>query len=349
MTFSIPPVYFYAPSPDAVENVPETIDEFWPWGANVHFSHRWTVQTFLYLKACGFPCCLTTSLPDEGIIIAHSDMLPLYLKPSAKQFIVEIKPDRFLSCIFANFVIVQSRHDPILTGVKRLLISSAVVNYWPQPGLIPRDPKRGDRFESICFFGYPESFLTNANDLASQIEKLGLKWQMVPIEKWHDYSEVDAVVAVRQLDHPIRVDLSPNRKPASKLCNAWLAGVPAILSPDIAFQDIRKSSLDYLEARNIPEILDSLRQLMRDPLLRRSMIENGRIRAKEFRVEKLVERWIEIIQKQVIPKYVLWTESHHRRSWSFLTRKLAYSIDPRLLECNPAGPIEKTPWARGAC
>jgi hypothetical protein len=348
MLNQIPPLYFYIPSPEAVRDVPDSIDNYLVWRGDIieraaanmpdgrglctwMGPYDWTVQTFLYLKAYGFFCVLTASLPDEGIIITHSDMLPTFLKPSAKQFIVEIKPDRSLGCIFANFVIVQNRRDPIQYGVKCLLIKSAFVNYWPQAGLIPRDPARGDRFENVCYMGNPKQFIDNADGLALEIEKTGLHWRMVPRNEWHDYSEVDAVVAVRQVDSP-RMEpwYLPSRKPASKLLNAWEAGVPAILSPDVAFQDIRKSELDFLEARNIPEILDRLRQLMKDPMLRKAMKENGRIRAEEFKLENRLQEWIEIIKTQIIPSYILWTGSHFRRNWLYFTRKLAYEIDSRL-------------------
>jgi hypothetical protein len=272
-------------------------------------------------------------LPEEGVIIAHTHSLPLHLKPSAKQFIVEIKPDQLLRCIFANFVIVQNKHDPILRGISRLLISSACVHYWPQARLIPRNPERGDRFENIAFVGKKEQFL-KAHDLPEQIEKLGLNWRMIPRDKWHDYSEIDAIVAVREtaIGSNIPAHLSTNRKPASKLLNAWSAGVPAILSPDSAYQDIRKSHLDFIEARTVPEILRGLRQLTSDPLLRRSMVENGKKRAEEFTLEKRVDMWIEILKRQIIPRYHLWTQSRYYRRWILLTRRLVYTIDSGLLE-----------------
>jgi hypothetical protein len=355
MINQITQIYFYIPSSYIVDNVPEDIAKYWNWMDDIiqrapvilpnerglctwAGPYNWTIQTYLYLKAYNFPCVLTASFPKEGIIITHSELLPLYLKPSAKQFIVEIKPDSLLGCIFANFVIVQNRHDPIRSGMKHLLIKSAFVNYWPQAGLIPRDPTRGDRFENICFMGNREQFIENADDLALEIEKLGLNWRMVPRKNWHDYTEVDAIVAVRQTEPQnlnrknAPANLSPNRKPASKLFNAWSAGVPAILSPEVAFQDIRKSELDFLEARNISEILDGLRQLMRDVPLRRAMMENGSIRAEEFKLEKRVQAWIEIIKTQIVPRYMLWTESRYYRGWVFSTRKLAYNIDPRLLD-----------------
>jgi hypothetical protein len=353
-------IYFYIPSKELVNGVPASIEEYWGWIHEAVLNtpakrgegdrlcrwlgpYNWTIQTYIYLQMRGFPCELTASLPAKGIIITHGDFLPRFFRPSPRQFIVEIKPDRSLQCAYANFVIVQNKHDPICGIVKRLFIKSAFVKYWPQPGLVPRDSRRGDRFENICFMGNPEQFLPEYEVLGSEIKKLGLMWRMVPRDSWNDYSEVDAVVAVRPVEclrepnnpliqvfrkwisstPPI---LSSNRKPASKLCNAWLAGTPAILSPDIAFQDLRKSELDYLEARNVPEIIARLRELMNDPTLRKAIIVNGRKRAEECKPEQIVQDWIEIINERIIPAYTMWNTSDLRRKLFFLLRAGSYRI-----------------------
>lgn len=333
----MPKVYFYVPSQELIAGVPETIQEYWGW-INEFLKNKsvqqptgefcasdgpynWTIQTFIYLRAYGFPCELTAYFPEGGIIIAHGDFLPSFLKPPAKQFIVEIKPDRYLQCIFANFVIVQNRHDPIHSGGKRFSIKSAAVNNWPQPGLIPRAPNRGDRFENICFMGNPEEFISETDILELEVKKLGLTWIKVPREKWNDYSKVDVIVAVRPSDSEML-----RRKPATRLTNAWLAGVPAILSPDVAFEDIRRSDLDYLRARNVPQIIEQLKRLGNDSSLRRAMAENGRKRSEEFSLVKTTHQWITIIREHIVPEYVIWRESVVKRISFFSMRLLVHEI-----------------------
>jgi hypothetical protein len=287
----------------------------------------WVVLTNMHLRGYDFPCELTATIPHKGITITHSDFLSTLLKPRPQQFIVEFKPDRYLRCIYSNFVIVQNRHDPICRGINRLIIKSAFIKYWPQPGLIPRDPQREDRFENICFMGHPEQFTQDVETLESEIQKLGLKWRIMPREKWHDYSEVDAIVAVRPGGpHKIKCYFTPDSKPASKLYNAWIAGVPAILSPDSAFEDLFISEFDYLKAENVPEIIERLKQLMNDPALRKSMIENGKKRATEFNSEVITEDWIKIIQNRIVPAYNNWSRSPYHRYLFFFSRTLAYGI-----------------------
>jgi hypothetical protein len=344
------PVYFYVPSAKLVEAAPDHISQYWLWvdeaikqapavrpkdqrSCTWAGPYNWTIQTFLYLKAYGFPCALTASLPERGVILAHSDFLPTFLGPESQQFIVELKPDRVLSCIYANFVIVQNRNDPIRRGIRRLLIKSAFMNYWPQPGLIPRDVGRGDRFENICFMGNPEQFLISPERLALKLKELNLKWEMVPRHRWHDYSNVDAVVAVRAPKGTRGrrgTQHLPNRKPATKLYNSWLAGVPAVLSPEIAYQQLKKSELDFLEARDIREILRAIKRLMRNPALRQSMADNGRIRGQEFKPDNIAREWIRVLKEEIIPRYRLWSQSAYRRRWFLFARNYAYKTNPNL-------------------
>jgi hypothetical protein len=332
MTDCAPKVYFYIPSQYLIDNVPGKIDDYWKWidqfietnpaprasGGYCTYTgpYTWTVQTYIYLRNSHFPSELTANLPEDGIIITHGNFLPTYLKPTPRQFIVEIKPDKYLQNIYSNFVIVQNKRDPLHCGIKRFLIKSAFVNNWPQPGLIPRDPHRADRFENICFMGNADQFLRDVESLESEIKKLGLKWIMMPREKWNDYSEVDAIVAVR----PDSVMIE--RKPVTRLTNSWAAGVPAIVSPDIAFEDIRKSELDYLRARNVTEIVESIKRLMGNPQLRRDMAENGKKRAMEFGPEKTVRMWIDIIDNMIIPEYLAWKQQSPLKKILFFTMRM---------------------------
>lgn len=341
-------LYFYLPSPGIVESVPSDINSYWGWinqvikispaslpgpapnGSTICTwvgPYNWTIQSFMYLRSLDYPCTLTDILPDNGIIFAHSDFLSSSDKPSSKKFIVEIKPDRKLSCYFANFVIVQCRLDPLRNWLTKPFIHSAYVPYWPQPSLIPRDPNRGARFENVYYMGNASQFLENVNELENEIAQLGLTLKMPPRAKWHDYSEADVVVAVRPLKN-LLADFSGDRdqfrKPASKLINAWLAGVPAILSPEPSYKDIKLSDLDFLEASNVSEIIEQLKLLAANPKLRNLMRHNSLTRASEISPNKNLQAWANIIGSEIIPIYLKWLKSPCLRLWFMLTRSVAY-------------------------
>lgn len=342
MRGNVPKVAFYVPSPELVRNVPARVADYWSWihdaiksmpgrlpsGELYYWSgaYNWTIQTFMYLREYGFPCELTASIPDEGIVVAHSKWWPVFLTPSSRQLFVEIKPDKFLQCIFTNVVVVQNRRDPLHEGWRRLLIESAVVNNWPQPGLMPRDPRRGTRFENVCFMGYTAEFIKDVEGLAHAVQTLGVKWEVRPKETWHDYRDVDAVVAVRPAE-----SLMFNRKPATRLTNAWLAGVPAVLSPDIAFEDLRTSELDYLRARDVGEIIEALKTLMASPDLRVSMMRHAGKRSEAFTHERNVQLWIDAFEKHIIPAYWRWRRSPLYRAGFISSRLLVHKtvgVDP---------------------
>lgn len=340
-----PPIRFYVPVPELLAEAPQSSREYWPWISDaltrlsMSESHsrwaatwigpyNWTIQSCLYLREAGLDCQLTSTLPETGIVVTHTDFLPTGLIPSSEQFFVALKPDRLLRRRFANFIIVQNERDPLCAGWPSVLLPSAFVRYWPQPGLVGRDPSREDRFETICFMGNRNNFLPEVDALRTKIRELGLTWLMPERGAWHDYSRMDAVVAVRPPE-TVTANAMPfgwNRKPASKLCNAWLAGVPAILSPDSAFRDLRRSRLDFIEAQTIEDIVQVLVQLKRNPSLRRAMIENGHLRAREFSTARIAGAWKSLFQEEVFPAYARWARSRWRQEWFSVSRRLLHDF-----------------------
>jgi hypothetical protein len=170
--------------------------------------------------------------------------------------------------------------------------------------LIPRNPNRGEKFENVAFMGVEESLSPELRSecFYAEVQQLGLRW--LPIydkAKWPDYSEVDAVVALRAHGDP-----AINRKPATKLYNAWLAGVPAILGAESAFQHEGNPGYDYLEASSMAEVIGALQQLRDDVGLRRAIFERGCARARSLTSAKLCVQWIDLIENKLQPLYERW-------------------------------------------
>jgi hypothetical protein len=88
-------------------------------------------------------------------------------------------------------------------------------------------------------------------------------------------------------------------KPAAKLINAWAAGVPAVLSPEKPYAEVRRSGLDYLEARSGLEALDAIEKLRSDPSMYSAMVANGLDRAREFQADCLAARWANVLWRTV--------------------------------------------------
>ena len=195
------------------------------------------------------------------------------------------------------------------------------MEHWPTPQLIPRRDERGV-FENVVYVGSPleldKSF--RGEDFKEKLRVLGLNFMIIDSPgRWNDFSEADCVLSVRNFN-----DKKHLRKPASKLINAWLAGVPAVLGPEAAFRAKRRSSLDYIEVTNYRETLEALKKLKEDPSLRAKMIENGLERGKEYTAEKTAQRWEHFINNVVIPEYETWLKLPQRRVKDFFDRRERY-------------------------
>jgi hypothetical protein len=144
-----------------------------------------------------------------------------------------------------------------------------------------------------------------ASEWVDALRSRGLNWdprlitfarndQLYSDHRWNDYGAMDVVVALRPAD-----TWSVASKPAAKLANAWAAGVPAIVSPERPYKELRRSSLDYLEARSGAEALEAIDLLRSNPSLYSDMVANGLERAREFHHSRLTERWTDALWRTV--------------------------------------------------
>jgi len=153
---------------------------------------------------------LVTELPEQGIIVTLSNLLPEGFRAARGQFIAAVAAD-FLPHPGAQFQILQNKaHAQRLPG-------SGFMPHWPQPGLIPRHPDRGERFETAAFLGDRSNLPPELADplfTARLWEKTGLRFEIRDNTRWHDYSDVDLVIAIRDFSSARHL-----HKPATKLYN----------------------------------------------------------------------------------------------------------------------------------
>jgi hypothetical protein len=204
--------------------------------------------------------------------------------------------------------------------------------HWPQPGLIPRDPGRSDRFENVAFFGNEENLAPELKEQSwhEHLNALGLSWHVVSPDKWNDYSDVDVILSVRDFNgqaHPL--------KPPTKLYNAWHAGVSAILGCESAFRAERKSELDYLEVASLDEVILALKRLRDDKALYHAMVENGRVRAEATQPAKITARWRSFLTDIAVPAYEQWCAASDWNRRTFLIQSYLGTAPKRL--CSEEG------------
>lgn len=331
MTDKLPPIYFYIPQRHWAEiEMPQTPDEYWNWNISIKNKwnwgrYQWTLQTYLHLKADGFPCELVDTLPAEGIVLAFRDFFPTNMQPPPKLLLVCLQGDRF-EHPYAQVHVVQNSRDEKFKRSPELWCSH-YIPLWPQPSLIPRDLVRNDRFENVAFVGNDANLAPELKQPSwhEKVKSLGLSWTEVDRLRWHDYSEIDAIVAVRSFD-----DQDYTLKPPSKLYNCWLAGVPAILGRESAYQVERKNELDYIEVGSVDDVVAALVRLRDDKTFRHAMVENGLLRAQEVQPEKLVKMWRTFITDVAVPAYDRWRNASSLNRQIFLKRRYLASKADRV-------------------
>ncbi|ESA35666.1 hypothetical protein N836_10850 [Leptolyngbya sp. Heron Island J] len=311
-------VYFYIPTTFWPSRLPASSNENWSgFGLGIY---TWTVQTYLRLQEAGFACRLIDQLPEAGIVLFHANATRgADIQPGPRRLLICLKAEAPL-CAQAQLHVVQNPCE-----ASRWL-GCHFIPHWPQPGLRPRLPEQ--RFETVAFLGHRNSLADELMTPAweNQLQQMGLRW--LPVvntnrwdsyqtidTRWHNYQHIDAVVAVRQfnLRRP-----GYRSKPATKLYNAWLAGVPAILGRELAYRAEGNVNLDYLEANSTAELLTHLEQLQQDRVFRARLIKRGQIRSIHYAPEVITQRWQQFLCDVVIPAYQAWCEGtqwQHQRSY----------------------------------
>lgn len=182
------------------------------------------------------------------------------------------------------------------------------INFWPQIGLLPRDPARGTRIEAVTFKGEPQALdaVFKAEAFRDLLARRGVSLRLGERDAegrvdWTDYREADLVLALR------RSTVAMARgKPASKLTNAWRAGTPALLGPEPAYRELRRSDLDYIEVTSPAEVLAAIDRLQAEPRRYAAMVENGHARAPLYDFESVLGRWVAVLNGPVFEAFHAW-------------------------------------------
>ncbi|MEZ5583591.1 MAG: hypothetical protein R3F37_13350 [Candidatus Competibacteraceae bacterium] len=156
--------------------------------------------------------------------------------------------------------------------------------------------------ENIVYMGKEENLDAElqSNGFRERLAQLGMRL-VVKRDGWWDYREADLVLAIRS-----GYKLYLAVKPASKLLNAWIAGCPAILSPENGYRELRRSELDFFECSTADQVIGCIRTLREQPSRFEEMITNGLERAKEFSRNAITERWAEMLDGIVSERYAKW-------------------------------------------
>jgi hypothetical protein len=255
----------------------------------------WTIQTYMHLRARGHDVHLSPDYVPNKINVLHYDDLTLKHWPH-RAFVVCIQPDRARAAaadmrLVQNHIQVRGSNDHF-------------VYLWPQPGLSPRDPERGRVLKRVGYLGaliyLAQPF--RSEEFRRRLAEMNVELVLRGQDSEHvSYSDLDAVLAVRAIS-----DYDLSIKPAGKLFNAWIAGCPALLGAEPAYQALRRSPLDYFEVKTPDEAIAALQKLKEDPALFQKIVENGRRRAADFTTEVLCRQWEDLLDGPIAAGYENW-------------------------------------------
>ena len=268
------------------------------------------LQSFLHLRYLGRQVNMAKIPPKKGIIFYHPDY-PESIPPNSESLRVVFLADHARIKEKADLWIVQNP--------QQVNKRSFYLDHWPQPGMIPRDPSRGTLLENVVYIGRQENLNENllTDAWKKEIRRLGVNWH-IEEKVWWDYRKVDIAVAIRRPFQkkwwrkilPIK-SFWENSKPASKLINSWLAGVPVILSNESAYHNLRERELDYLIAETPDQVISCIQELQKNATLYAQMVENGIQRRQFYFADKVAERLWALIKGPITAQY--WKKVRRKR------------------------------------
>jgi hypothetical protein len=283
-------------------------------------SDCWSILTYLQLKNRGLDVRLSTNfLPDSICVTTTYDELRIRELPFRSYVVIcqadGPRPEICEQRVVQNHLNVVDQTDHF-------------ISHWPQPNLQVRDQSRGTTIESLVFKGFlhnlAESFRSDV--FLAQLNSLGVSLSISSADLnacvsngWIDYDHADLMLAVRTC-----TEYNLGFKPPSKLINAWLAGCPALLGPEPAFQVLRESELDYIEVSRPEDAIAAIQRLQENPKLYTAMIENGWRRASDFTPDRISQQWRDLLAGPIASGYEQWL--HQSPMQKLIGRPLQFAL-----------------------
>ena len=256
--------------------------------------NSWVAQSFLRLRgdleARGLAVRLSNRTEPGTLCVVHRDDANDFRESAHRSFLVVIRADR-APVAACDFAIAQN--SVALGDHERF------VPLWPQPGLRVRDPSRGTGIRRMVYQGRirtaPAWFFDTGFHAA--LARRGVRFD-VRTRHWEDYRDADITIAARE---DVRSLLAT--KPGTKIYNSWHAGVPVLATPEPAYHELIRSPYDWLEVSSARDVIYALDYLRASPAMYTAMVENGRRRARQFSVDAIRNRWLELFDREFIPAF----------------------------------------------
>jgi hypothetical protein len=261
---------------------------------------NWVAQSWLILRQYREGLTICTEPRPGHINFAHS-MAWRALGRRQGEFRVGVRAD-YPRLFDVDFEILQ---NPV-TPKGRF---QAYLPYWPVPGLVPRDPKRAG-IKRVAYAGrIGQRNLDRSLEATISVHPATRDLEFVIVEpnQWHDLSQIDLLIAIRDFD------CRPHdNKPPSKLFNAWHAGVPLIAGWDSAFSAVGRPSVDYIRVGSMEEFFCAVSRLREDRNYYEEVTGAGRERSAAFSHEAIAREWLALFENRIKREFELFQSSWSR-------------------------------------
>lgn len=272
----------------------------------------WIIQTYLHLKSFSSLIICSDELMLDAINVVHCDEMLKNLDID-NHFIVSIVADRRVH-LSGNLAIVQN-YDQITSRKDHWIM------HWPQTNLLSSTRNDKECVFRIGFLGLEKNSI-NLKDIVNR-SKYQNKIEVVyrgPGE-WHDYSDLDAVVAIRNFSS------KHSQKPPTKLVNAWRAGVVFIGGNDSAYEQIGIPGFNYIKCQSPDELVSQIDRLVECSEQRFEIVIAGKESAMQFTDSKIASHWLDFFEKIGSHEFECWQKQGvFTRKYTKLYRFLIYTI-----------------------
>jgi hypothetical protein len=248
---------------------------------------NWVLQTYLHVReglhSAGIKTSISESIRPHCVNVVHRDRLNRLSRAAKHATIVGARADR-PPFELSDFEVLQNDVQPLSEH-------QFYIPFWPQPGLIARDPARGLEIRNVAYMGNTGTtspWLQSAS-FRNGLAAMGVNFE-IRKKRWSDYSDVDLVIG-----HRGEAPCMLIHKPASKLINAWLAGSPALLGDEPAYLSLKRDPLDYVSITSAEDVVQAIQKFRADPGLYKRFVTNGFERSRAYTVAQTTERWLRLL------------------------------------------------------
>lgn len=169
----------------------------------------------------------------------------------------------------------------------------------PQRGLVPSRRNLDGKLVNICIKSNPQTFPDYLLEVAREAQEneatkdLVFTW-VVPSRSdgsdhnWHNFSEVDVTLVLRNRNIYGHDD---QRKPPTRLLNAWLAGTIPFIDPIESYMELATDRVDAIVITHPSEILTRLSELNENPNYREFISNNVKKQALKLKEFDVLKEW----------------------------------------------------------